>query len=445
MNYYKEVKIRTRLNVFFLIMLITMTTMALSAFSPLKGFKKTILKNGLTVFVKRDVRLPVVSIQMWVRAGALDENDKNNGVSHFLEHMLFKGTTHYSVSEISRTVESRGGIINAATSKEFTYYYIDISTPGFEDSLKIIAEISQDAVFPPEEFERERLVVIEEIKRSEDSPDHVLYDGFSGKMFTATKYRYRVLGTTQTLNAITRDDMVSYYKKNYIPQNMVLVIAGDVKESAALKLVKKLFGGMPKGQQIPRENLLEPSKPNTDKDVAKDVQQTYFLTGFLGPELASRHQYAADVLGTVLGGGRSSRLYRTLREQKQLVYSVGAGLESQLGSGIFYVNTISEPDKLPEIKKEISAEFDRLVSEKITDAELEKAKELFRSSWYFNFETVHQQADTVGYWELAGEFDFIQNYMKNIDRVTDADIKKFLETYCTGFTSFAVVPRKELK
>ncbi|MEW6041138.1 MAG: pitrilysin family protein [Elusimicrobiota bacterium] len=424
----------------FLIIFITMQTKNANAFSPLAGFKKTVFKNGLTVFIKKDSRLPVVTIQMWVRAGTLDENPKNNGVSHFLEHMLFKGTTHYNVSEISRTVESRGGIINAGTSKEFTQYYIDISTGGFDDSLKIIADIAQNATFPQEEFDRERLVVLEEIKRAEDNPDHSLYDGFNSELFNATKYRFLVLGTTQTISAMTRSDMLDYYKKFYIPQNMILVIAGDINPKKTLQSVKKLLNDMPQGIKIERENLIEPSKPHITSGVKKNVQQSYSLSGFLGPEIASKYQYPADVLGTILGGGRSSRLYKKLREEKQLVYSVGAGFESQIGSGVFYVMTISKPDKLTEIKKEITSEFDRLISENIPDSELDKAKELFKSSWYFNFETVHQQASTVGYWALAGRLDFVKTYIRKINKVSDKDIKKFLNTYYTGFTSFSVNP-----
>ncbi|MFH2070682.1 MAG: pitrilysin family protein [Elusimicrobiota bacterium] len=422
--------------------LILMAFLTLAGFSPLKGFRKYILKNGLTVYLKSDNKLPIVSVHLWVKAGSVDETKQNNGVSHFLEHMLFKGTTNYPVGEISRTIESHGGIINAATSKEFTFYYIDISTSGYLPALRIIADIAQNATFPEDELERERKVILEEIKRSEDNPENVLYENFNGLLFTATPYKYRVIGTTKSVLGLSRDDIIAYYRKQYVPRNMVLVICGNIDRAQTRKYVKDLFGGLTGTTKTQRSQMIEPVKPPSLKKSTKDVSQTYLLSGFLGPEIDSRYQHTADILAIVLGSGRSSRLYKNLRERKQMVYSIGSGFYSQAGSGIFYVSAVCDAEKKEDVIKEIKSELETALNERIDTAEIDKAKEIVRSGWYFSFETYNQQAHTVGYWALLDRIKFVREYLKNIERVGPDDLKRFLKIYYTGLATSIIEPAK---
>ncbi|MDI6641413.1 MAG: pitrilysin family protein [Elusimicrobiota bacterium] len=427
---------------FFLIMLTALTVFGLNGFSPLKGFRKVALKNGLNIYIKEDHKLPIASIQLWVRAGSIDETEKNNGISHFLEHMLFKGTEKYSVGEISRIVESYGGIINAGTSKEFTCYYIDITSTGFIDALKIIAEIAAcKATFPEEELERERLVILEEIKRSEDNPQNVLYENFNKQLFTVTPYSFRVIGSSEVVSTLTREDLMNYYKKFYLPNNMILVIVGDINYKKTVKILKELFGAL-KTDTVPlRRNLIEPVKEPSTEKVKKEVQQSYLICGFLGPELDREdEQCMGDVLSIILGSGRSSRLYRKLREEKQLVYSIGSGFYTQLGSGMFVVSAVCKPENVELVKREISIEFDRIINESVSKAELRKAKELLKSQMYFEYETYHQQAKTVGYWALSNKLKFVKNYIKKTDRVNAEDLRKFLKVYYTGLTTSILEP-----
>ena len=427
---------------FFLTMLTVLAVFGLNAFSPLKGFRRIVLKNGLNIYIKEDNKLPIVSIQLWVRAGSIDETEKTLGISHFLEHMLFKGTEKYRVGEIARIVESHGGTINAGTSKEFTVYYIDIPSTGFIDALKIITEIAAGkATFPIDELERERQVILEEIKRSEDNPHDVLYENFNKQLFTITPYRWRVLGTTEVVSNLTREDLINYYKKFYVPNNMILVIVGDVKYRNAKRTIKEFLVPLKLSPVPPRSSLIEPVKTPTVKRITRDIQQSYLVSGFLGPELDREDKQAAgDVLSVILGFGRSSRLYRKLREEKQLVYSIGSGFYSQLGTGIFAVSAVCKEENVELVKREISIEFDRIINEKVSTAELKKAKELVKSQMYFEHETYHQQAKTVGYWALSNKLKFAKNYLKKIDRVNANDLKKFLQTYYTGLTTSIVEP-----
>jgi predicted Zn-dependent peptidase len=417
-------------------------TAAYAKFSPMDGFNKFMLDNGLTVYVKQDNKLPVVTVQLWIRAGSLDENDKNNGVSHFLEHMLFKGTKKYTVGDISKIVESNGGVINAGTSKEFTEYYIDIPSAGFEKALDIIADIAQNASFPDEELQKERMVILEEIKRSEDTPDHVLYDNFNKLLFTQTNYKYRIIGTSHTVGNMSRQDVIDYYTARYVPNNMTLVIAGDVDFKQTKNTVTDKFSYLKQNASaVPsRSYLIEPVKPAATDVQPKHVQQSYILCGFIGPDIDSDRQFSGDVLSTILGSGLSSRLYRKLREEKQLVYGIGSGFYSQQGSSIFYVSAVCEPGKVDTTIKEINNELGLIMSTGVTEPELDRAKEVIRSHWYFDQETGHGLAGMIGYWSTLNKLDMIQKYIDKIGEVNNDNIKRFLELHYTGLAVAVLNP-----
>ena len=423
-------------------MMSLLSVLGLSGFSPLSGFKKTVLKNGLTVFIKEDHKTPLVSVQLWVRAGSIDENPQNKGVSHFLEHMLFKGTENFPVGEISRLVESYGGYINAATSKEFTYYYIDISTDGFYNALRIMADLAnQRANFSKDELELERTVILEEVKRSKDQPEHILYENFNSLLYSVTPYRWEIIGTTETVSNLSKEDIMNYYKQFYVPNNMVVVVAGDINYKNAKTLLNNLFDKSKPSKVPERNNLVEPVKPPAAQKVKKDVQHTYMMTGFIGPELEQeKFQYAGDILSIILGSGRSSRLNRSLREEKQLVYSINSGFYTQLGSGMFVVTVMCDPKNTDKVKQEISNEFDRIINKEISREEFEKAKELVKSHWYYEFETCNQQAQTIGYWTVINKLDFVESYLSNVEKVSYEDVKKFMTLYYTGLTTSIVEP-----
>ena len=409
-------------------------------FSPLDGLKKFTLDNGLTVYLKRQEKLPIVSVQMWVRAGTLDETDRNNGVAHFLEHMLFKGTANYSVGEITRLVESQGGSMNAGTSKEFTEYYIDITREGYPEALKIIADISQNALIPEDELESERTVVLEEIKRADDNPGTILYETFNGQMYSETPYRRRVLGSAESVGAMSREDLMEFYRSLYVAENMVLVVVGDIDIDASMKLIRESFSSARKGRKNARKGLSEPVKTPTEKRVAHSVQMDYVMCGFLGPDIDSKHQYAADILSTILGSGLSARLYRRIKEEKQLAHTIEATFYTHQGSGIFMVTAMCDTEKTDRVVEEIKNELGNVLEQEIKDSEIKRAAEMTRSSWYFGQETYHGQASTVGYWALMERLDYVDTYIKNIDRVSEKSIRDFMKEHFNGLTVTVVYP-----
>jgi len=417
---------------------------SLSEANPLKKIKKVNLPNGLTVVLKEDHTLPLCSIQVWLKVGSVYEGVKlrvpklrdlrgeNYGISHFLEHLLFKGTKKYGVSEIAKIIESLGGRINAGTGKDFTVIYFNVPKEGIETALEIAVEILENTIFPTEEIERERLVILEEIKRQDDDPDSILWNLFNEKIFSHTPYHYRVIGTMETIKKISREDLIYYYQTYYVPNNATLVIIGDIKTKKILSSVKKKFELLRKKELPSLPVLKETAQENFFYTEKKPVQQALLLCGFLGPTAESNDQYALDLLGTILGEGRNSRLYKNLREEKELVLSIGSSYLTQKGSGLFLISARLEPKKVEPVLEEIHQELFNLQKDGPTDKELTRAKILIENGWLFANETYSGQAYTLGYAMTLKDLKYAQEYLKNIAQVKKEDIKFVLNKYFQG-------------
>jgi zinc protease len=409
-------------------------------FDPVKDERYT-LDNGLVVLLKQSKRLPLVSIQIWVKVGSIYEDDKNNGISHFLEHLVFKGTKKYSVEQISKTLEKYGAILNAGTSKEFTMYFTDIPKEGLNDALDVLAQLVFEATFPEEELERERNVVIEEIKRFEDNPGNVLYEGFNNLLFKDSPYKRRILGTQEVIRNLSRDEIIKYYKKFYQPKNMILSICGDFEIEEVKNLIKQKFGSYNSDKQTNQLLTLDESSKGEIFEIKKHkVQHTYFLCGFLGPKIDEKHQYTGDVLSIILGEGISSRLYKILREEKMLVYEIDSGFYTQLGPSVFYISGVCEGKNLEKVISEVKSILNELKEKGPNSEEIEKAKRIITTRWYLNNETMHSKASSLAWWEMFKSLEELNKYLENINKVSSNDIKEFLNIYYKSLISFALVP-----
>lgn len=403
--------------------------------------RKYILENGLKVLLKKNSYLPIVSVQVWVKVGSLYESKGINGISHFLEHLVFKGTTKYDAKQINKKVEYYGAILNAGTSKEYTVYYIDIPKEGLEDAVDILSQLVFEATFPEEEVEKERNVVIEEIKRSEDNPENVLYEEFNKLLFTETPYKQRIIGEEEVIRNISREKIIEYYKNFYNPSNMVVSICGDIDYEYTEKIVKKYFGVYASTKpQVISISLKENKKADNLVIKKHNVQHAYFICGFLGPDINDRHQYTGDVLSVILSEGLSSRLYRSLREEKKLVYEIGGGFYTQMGPSIFYISGICERKNLELVINEIKNILKDIMINGPSDNEVVKAKQIITTKWYFANETVHSQAANIAWWEMFKNLDELNLYISNINKVTIEDIKEFVQLYGDYLVTFSLEP-----
>ncbi|MEN3013265.1 MAG: pitrilysin family protein [Endomicrobiia bacterium] len=399
-------------------------------FDPLQD-RKLKLDNGLTVLLKRYSTLPLVSIQVWVKVGSIYESEEINGISHFLEHMVFKETSKYTSTVISKKIEYYGGIINAGTSKEYTVYYIDIPKEGIKDAIDVLSQLVFYATFPDEEIQKEKNVIIEEIKRLEDQPMNVLYENFNALLFTKTPYKWRIIGRKENIQSFTKNQVKEFYQNFYHPQNMVLSICGDINYEEIEKLIRESFGkinGFSYTKSI-KSDLKEDPKSDIIEIKKHKVQHLYFLCGFLGPNINEFEQYAGDITSVILGEGVSSRLYKILREEKKLVYEIHSGFYTQMGPSVFYILGICEPQNFEEAIRAIKNVISNLKTEGPTEEELIKAKNILLTRWYLNNENVHSIASTLAWWEMFLSLDAANSYIENINNVSKEDVKNFLEKY----------------
>lgn len=393
------------------------------------------LPSGQTVIVMPVKTNPIVTINTWIKTGSINENDNNSGVAHFLEHLFFKGTEKTPPGEFDRILESKGGVTNAATSKDFTHYYITIPSKEFDKALELHADMLLNPLIPRKELEKERLVVLEEISKGKDSPTNVMYNNLFRLIYTQKEpyhpYFRPVIGSNKVIETISREEILDFYNKWYSPQNMTTVIVGDIDPDYAIKKVSELFVN---NNRI-CENVIYPKTPEIQKQIRasekKDVNTGYMAIAFKAPKFKEdKDGYALDVLSTILGESRSSILNQKLKEQKQLVYSVTVSNSTFMDDGLFVIQTSFKPDNLNKVEDEIFKEIDLIKRGGITDAQVAKAINMIKTSTYYSRESISNISDELGYLTLFwGNTWYYDNYLNNIEKVKKADIIRVAKKY----------------
>lgn len=388
------------------------------------------LDNGQTVVIKQVKTNPIVTMDTWIKTGSINENDKNNGVSHFLEHLFFKGTTNHAPGEFDKILENKGGVTNAATSKDFTHYYITIPSKYFDLALEMHSDMLLHPLIPRKELEKERKVVIEEIAKDENSPNNLVYENLINMLYKTHPYKRKVIGTKEIISTIHREEILDYYNKFYNPSNMVTVIIGDVDPQVALEKVKQDFNAeykKPIKVSYPQE---KPLTKQTKKIAYSDTQSGYMLIGYRGVKLDAKDSYALDVLATILGEGRSSVFYQTIKEQKQLAYSIGAANTGFKDDGIFYISANFTPDKLPKLETTIFEEVSNIQKNGVTKEQLQLAKNLIERDTYYARESISNIAGEIGYVMVTTDnIKYYDTYIDNIKLVSAEDVKRVANKY----------------
>jgi zinc protease len=393
---------------------------------------REILDNGMTVILQENHRSPVVIIQAWVGAGSITEGEYlGSGISHFAEHMLFKGTERRSVGQIGEEVKEAGGSTNAYTGNDKTVYHITFHSDHFDKALDIMADVVMNSVFDPEEVEKERAVIIKEIKMNRDDPFRRLYLKANETAFAVHPYRHPVIGYENLLRALTREDLLTYYRRMYVPNNMMFIAVGDFDASEALPKIREAFRGFERKSIAPTLAPVEPLQRGRRERVEEfDVAVAQTMMGFHGPNLHSPDLYPMDVLAIVLGGGETSRLYKELREERGIVYSISAWSATPRDPGMFWILSTYEPENHVAVEKGIWEQIEIIRSDGISEKELETARAKVLSGYIFAKETVKGQARSMGSDEFdAHDLHFGKNYIDSIGRVTSDEIVKVLDKY----------------
>ena len=427
------------------IMIMITLCLAVSSGCVSKGVKRVKYDNGLTSILRSDKNSLAASVAVYVKTGAVNEKPHQAGLSHFLEHLMFKGSKNYPGDELSRRVENMGGYINAATGNEYTFYYIDVQKDGVEEALKMLADTMQNPLFPEDDINRERKVVIEEIQRHSDNPFSLLEEIFCNNLYKESALKNSVIGTEKIIAAVSRDEIYAYYSAHYIPQKMTVVVCGNFDEEKIETLINDTFGKFEQ-KPLPAEPLLiEPFHAGTHTVNKGKVEVGYMFFGFPGPDASSDDIFAADLAAHVLGGGKSSRLYRVLKEEKQLVYSIAASFQNMRGTGAVYISAVFDPANYEEIKKEIDFQIRRMLDEGISEEELRRAKLSLKTSWSFSFEKPFNIGYAFASWHLMGRPEVAERYLSKMEALKASHAGDFLRKYYSkdAVSSAALLPEDE--
>jgi zinc protease len=387
--------------------------------------------NGLqTIFEKRE-HAGVVAAQIWVKVGSKYEDEKIAGITHFIEHLIFKGTEKLEGNAFATRIESLGGTVNAFTSYDNTVYHIIIPKKSFEEGLGLLIESVEHPAFPADEIEKERKVILEEVKMGEDDPQRKLFNELFSVSYQGHPYGRPVIGFNETVKSITRADIVDYYKGHYTPDNMTVVIVGDFDETMTKEIIRKTLGER-KGK-ISQGLFLKGTAQKKDDSIRvieRDVRENYLALSYPIPQLTHKDIPTLEVLGTILGDGESSRLIESLKRKKGIVTNVADYIFSPKENGLFVLYATFKAGEYEPIVREIDSELKKIWSGVISDWEMEKAKNMLKASYIYSDETVQGKARRIGNFQtMTGDPHFLDKFLKGVDRVTKADVKRAFEKY----------------
>jgi len=389
-------------------------------------------ENGLTLIVEEDRSAPVASVQAWCGTGSIHEADwMGAGMSHILEHMLFKGTEKRPPGAIANQVQNLGGYINAYTSFDRTVYWIDIPSNGAPEAVEILADVMQNATLPEDEYVKEQEVIRREFAMGFDDPGRQSSELMLRTVFSESPFRHPVIGYLDVYNKLTRDDVLRYYKTRYVPNNLTFVVVGDVDAKKIRNDLGEMFKTSPRKALEPVYVASEPPQLGR-REIHEEfpTELSRLSLAWRIPGVTHPDTPALEILGEILGSGASSRLNRELRERKEIVHQAGGGMFSLQTEGIFVMQAVSDPSKREEAERESLAVLEDLKKNGVTEAELDRARRSLLAGQLQGLTTMRGKASDLGSnWMLARNLNFTKHYLDQIAKVTAEDVQRVAKKY----------------
>jgi predicted Zn-dependent peptidase len=394
--------------------------------------KKTTLSNGLQIVTESMPAVRSVSMGIWMRTGSRHEREDQNGIVHFLEHMVFKGTRNRSGEEIARAADAIGGHLDAFTSKEFTCFSIKVVDEHLPRAVDIVADLIKNPLLRSGDIAKESKVIQEEIRMVEDTPDDLVHEIFSKSYWPHHSLGRPILGTRATVGAFNQRRLRDFFRRHYVPRNMLIATAGHLTHGQVLDLVGKQFGQLPKGP-VMAEGPAPVAHPHARYRRKKELEQTHICLGTPAYPYAHKKRFASYVLNTILGGGMSSRLFQNIREKHGLVYAVFSGLSAYKDAGILSVYAGTAPANARKVVNLIIDEFHNLKQNSIPPEELQRAKDYLKGNLLLGLESTTSRMANIARQELYhGRCISLDEVAARIDAVTREDI---VEVACELFQS----------
>lgn len=387
------------------------------------------LKNGIRVVTEKIDYVESVSFGVWVKQGAVDELPEVSGISHFIEHMMFKGTEKRDAKTIAEDIDRIGGQINAFTGKEATCYYVKMVKNNLEKGAEVVIDMLNNSVFDQKELSRERKVIFEEMKMTEDTPDELAHDEIMEVVFKGNSLGNSIIGKRKTLNSINHDIILNYKKENYSKDSVVISVAGNFDEDKFIEFLENKFDRL-NDRKEKKTYLTEPYKTGF-KTIKKDIQQSHICLAARGVRLDDERYYQLNILNNVMGSSMSSRFFQNIREKKGLAYSVYSMTSSFSFDGYFNIYMGVANDKIGKALDGIKQELDLLERKGISQDELNMSKEQLKASYTFSQENVASRMFSNGKSTiLLGKTRTGEEVLSEIDKVSMDDIEKIKELIC---------------
>ena len=385
--------------------------------------KQTVLDNGLTIISERMDHVRSASVGIWVRSGSRHETAPLNGISHFIEHTLFKGTRNRTSREIAVESDAIGGHVDAFTSREVASYYVKVLDEHLSRAFDLLADLVTAPLFADEELDRERNVVTEEIKMVGDTPDDLVHEVFVANFWPDHPLGRSILGTVDTLATFNHERVKNYFSGVYVPRNLVVAGAGNLEHERFVDMV----GGYLSGLENRPVNLTASAPSHAKRRIVldKDLEQAHLVLGTCCPSMTSADRYSVHVLNVILGGGMSSRLFQTIREEHGLAYAVYSGVNAYTDAGYLSVYAATSPDQVAEVIKLSIQEFNRFKSEPVSEAELQRAKDQLKVSIMLSLESTSARMSNLARQEIFFGRQFtLDEILERINRVTASDVQR---------------------
>lgn len=401
------------------------------------------LDNGLCVVGEENPYVRSVAVGIWIKNGSVDENESNSGISHFIEHMMFKGTEKRTARNIADEMSAIGGRINAFTGKEYMCYYAHTLDNHIDVALDVLSDMLLNSKFLTEDMEKEKGVILEEINMYEDSPEEIVHDLIQQEAWGNSSLGSNILGTKENINTFTRDDLIQYMKNYYIPDNIVISVVGKIDFDEIFKKIEDRFSVLVNKKPIPRSNKVNYKKCFVTKD--KDIEQVHLCLGFPTIPYDSENIYLLSIINTILGGGMNSKLFQAIREEKGLAYSIYSYAETYKSAGLLNIYAATNPSQIEEVIEHIIQEITLLIKEGISEEELNKTKEQIKSNLIIGFENMNSRMSSYGKYKLILNRIKSQDEMiEGINEVTADQLIDFAkETFDLNKMSVALVGRHE--
>ena len=413
--------------------------------------KESALENGLKILLLEEHKAPVVTVHVWYRVGSRNEQPGTTGLSHLLEHMMFKGTSKLGPGQFSRVIRRNGGRDNAFTSEDYTGYFETFASDRVELALELEADRMRGLLLDMKEAEAEKHVVMEERRlRTEDEPISALREVMGAAAFQVHPYRQPVIGWMSDIEKLAREDLVRHYNTYYVPNNAVLIVVGDFKSDELLPKIRHHFGTIPRGADPPAVRAMEPEQRGERRlALKKEAELPFVFMGYHVPNLKHPDNFAIEILAYILSGGKSARIYKSLVYEKQLALFAGGGYDREsIDPNLFPFYASVMPGKtVEEVEAALTAEIERVKNEPIPDRELQKAKNQIEAGFLFGQDSVFNLARQLAEYEIVVGWRAWEAYLPGIRAVTAADLQRVARVYLTPDhrTVAVLIPEKMKK